>query len=98
MSEFLRKVVLKRCPFCGGEAELVKTSKGYEPFDSTITDAFRVRCSHCSIGTESQKSDIRINEYGFVVVRANGAEKAILLWNKRTKFDMVVYQEERQEE
>lgn len=82
MSEFLRKVVLKSCPFCGGKAELVKTSKGYIPVDGAITDAFRVRCSNCFAGTESRRSDIRLNENGFLEGR-NGAEEAIQIWNGR---------------
>lgn len=93
MSEFLRKVVLKSCPFCGGEAELEKTSKGYAPGYSAITDAFRVCCSHCFCGTESRQSDIRINGNGFLEVRRNGAEEAIQIWNRRTKADLVIYRE-----
>jgi Lar family restriction alleviation protein len=93
MSEFLRKVVLKGCPFCGGKAELVKTSNGYASGDGAITDAFKVRCSHCHVETDSQKSDIRINANGFLEVRKNGAEEVAQLWNRRTNFDSVVYQE-----
>lgn len=93
MSEFLKKVILKSCPFCGGKAELVKTSKGYAPGDSAITDAFIVRCSHCSAKTESRPSDIRINGDGLLEVRRNGAEEAIQLWSKRTKADLVIYRD-----
>ena len=71
----------------------MKTSKGYTPVDSAITDAFRVRCSHCFAGTESRKSDIRINENGFLEVRRNGAEEAIQIWNRRTDFDLITYHE-----
>lgn len=93
MSDFLRKVVLKSCPFCGGKAELVKTSKGYASRESAIKDAFRVRCSNCFVGTEVQHSDIRINENGFLEVIRNGAEEAIRIWNRRTDFDLVTYHE-----
>lgn len=83
MSEFLRKVVLKNCPFCGGKAELMKTSTGYSQGNSAITDTFMVRCSHCHAKTESRASDIRLNGYGFLEVRRNGAEEAIQIWNRR---------------
>ena len=93
MSEFLRKVVLKSCPFCGGKAELVKTLKGYESRDGAITDVFKVRCPNCFVGTESQRSDIRINKNGFLEVRRNGAEEAIRIWNRRTDFDLITFHE-----
>lgn len=97
MSEFLRKAVLKSCPFCGAKAELVKTAIGYSSGDGAITVKFKVRCSHCFAETESRTSDIRMNESGFVEVRKNGAEEVIQLWNKRTDFDLVVYREREEE-
>ena len=92
MSDFF----LERCPFCGGKAELVRTSTGYARCDSAIIDKFRVRCSHCHSETESRPCDIRINGDGVVEVIRNGAEEAVQLWNNRTKFDAVVYREERE--
>jgi hypothetical protein len=94
MSEFF----LERCPFCGGEAKLVRTSTGYAQCVSAITDRFLVRCSHCHSETESRPCDIRINGDGVVKVIRNGAEEAVQLWNNRTKSDWVVYPEERGEE
>jgi hypothetical protein len=86
---------LDRCPFCGGKAELVKISKDYSPVDGAITDAFMVRCSHCSARTNARASNVRIDGDGCIKVNRNGADEAIQLWNNRTKFDAVVYPEER---
>lgn len=45
----MRKAELKRCPFCGGEADLVKRTlvvaeKVFEP-------VYEVRCSRCLVST-----------------------------------------------
>lgn len=87
MSKDLNKPFLESCPFCGAKAELVKVSTGYG--DKAIKDAFMVRCCHCFARTEIRCSDVRMNDYGLIEVRKNGAEEVINLWNRRTKFDSV---------
>lgn len=91
MSKDLNKPFLESCPFCGAKAELVKVSTGYG--DKAIKDAFMVCCTHCKAKTEIRSSDVRMNEYGLIEVRKNGAEEVILLWNRRTDSDLVDYQE-----
>lgn len=96
MSKDLNKPFLESCPFCGGKAELIKTSNGYAHEDKAIKDAFMVRCNHCFARTEIRCSDVRMNDYGLIEVKKNGAEEVISLWNRRTKFDSVDYYEREQ--
>ena len=76
---------LKNCPFCGCEAKLVRTEKGYvcNPF-TTILDGWSVKCTNtnCTAYT-SGESKIYQNDYGEIVVDANGAEIAVEKWNMR---------------
>lgn len=93
MSKESYRPFLKNCPFCGGRAELIKTSNGYAHGDNAITDSFMVCCDHCSAKTEIRGSDVRMNDYGLIEVKKNGAEEVINLWNRRTDADLVEYPE-----
>lgn len=93
MSEELNKPLLRGCPFCGGRAELVRTTIDYADYEGAITDSFMVRCTHCNARTENRESNVRMNNAGTIEVRKNGAEEVIQLWNRRTKFDLVEYPE-----
>ena len=78
-------VELKNCPFCGCEAKLVRTAKGYACSPSTtILDDWRVQCTniYCTVYTSGQ-SKIYQNDDGEIVVDANGAEIAVEKWNMR---------------
>lgn len=96
MSKDLNKPFLESCPFCGARAELVKTTSNYARGDGAITDSFMVRCTNCFAKTEIRASDVRMSATGEIEVRKNGAEEVIQLWNRRTKFDLVVYDEREQ--
>lgn len=89
MSKDLNKPFLESCPFCGAKAELERVMTGYAHEDNAITDSFMVRCEHCNAKTEIIGSDVRMNEYGTIEIRKNGAEEVINLWNRRTDFDLV---------
>lgn len=43
----MAKITLKKCPFCGGEAELVTNHHVY------LDDARCVKCTHCNCKTAS---------------------------------------------
>ena len=78
-------IELKKCPFCGSEAKLVRTEKAYvcNPF-TTILDDWNVKCTNtnCTAYTSGQ-SKIYQNDDGEIVVDANGAEIAVEKWNMR---------------
>lgn len=74
---------LKPCPFCGGEAKLSKVCDSYRTNPTAIIHQFQVICTNGCCITPSYKSYIFQDESGEVVVRENGAEKAIEAWNRR---------------
>lgn len=40
---------LKSCPFCGGEAKLVKLTNGYTTNPVTIRNEWTVKCVSCNV-------------------------------------------------
>ena len=76
---------LKRCPFCGGEAKLIKKTDGYITNPVHITHSFFVKCSRCGMNTKTFQSDIWQDNDGNVRIEHNGAEDAIEAWNRRTE-------------
>lgn len=96
MSKDLNKPFLESCPFCGAIARLERVMPGYSNEDRAIKDSFMVCCTHCKARTEIRSSDVRMSDAGVIEVRKNGAEEVIQLWNSRTKFDLVEYDEREQ--
>ena len=72
---------LKQCPFCGGKAELICTSKGYNA--SRMFKSFLVRCTGCQCRTITYDTYATITDMGEVIKDYDGAEKAITVWNRR---------------
>jgi hypothetical protein len=77
-------IELKKCPFCGSEATLVRKSSSYTANPTTIMDKWVVECdnTNCDAYTAGS-SKIYQNEEGEIIVDANGAEIAIAKWNMR---------------
>ena len=74
---------LKPCPFCGGEAKLIKVSDSYRTNPTVIMQQFQVKCTNGCCVNPSYSSFIFQDESGEIVVRENGAENAIKAWNRR---------------
>lgn len=73
---------IKPCPFCGGDGELVKVSRGYDM--GHLKDAFRCGCWNCNIYSAQYQSDIYQDDDGDVITVKNGASLAIEAWNTRS--------------
>ena len=68
---------LKRCPFCGGEAYLEKSSRVYNK-GKTEKAAF-VRCMNCMART----GKVMLSDYNCTSHSREAEEKAVELWNRR---------------
>lgn len=68
---------LKKCPFCGGEAYLEKSSRVYNR--GKTEKAAYVRCLDCSART----GKVMISDYGFTSHSKDAEEKAVEMWNRR---------------
>lgn len=75
---------LKPCPFCGGEAELMRTAVIVDTDRfSQIKDRWIVKCKRGCCRSCEWIDNICHRPDGELVIAANGAEDAVEMWNKR---------------
>lgn len=78
---------LKACPFCGGEAKLVKKRSGYRDNPIAIMNSWTVECTSCDVDIGTFSSIIYENDEGSLVVEKSGPTNAVDAWNRRAKTD-----------
>lgn len=75
---------LKPCPFCGGEAELMRVSYGHS--SGVLKDSWKVVCGNGCCEIKSCEDLITRDETGVSII-TDGIEKAINAWNTRTEVE-----------
>lgn len=75
--------VLLACPFCGGAANLRRTSTGYRTNPVVILDKWTVECPSGCCQVKIFESEIYQERDGDIVIKHNGANEARLAWNTR---------------
>lgn len=71
------------CPFCGGDAELIRTRGAYSTIPVTIMDNWESRCKNGCVHTEIFASKIYQDDQGVLRVEKDGAKDALHAWNTR---------------
>ena len=71
------------CPFCGGEAEFVTDTSGYQNDNRII--GFHIRCKDCKI-EYPKRYEIRfhLGGHGGIVTDVDERDIALEEWNRRT--------------
>ena len=77
------KLVLRECPFCGGQAFLRIRCAGYRTNPTTILDSWEVECENKCCRTPGFRDEIFHDGSGVIIINHNGAEEAVEAWNRR---------------
>lgn len=78
----MSKTDLKPCPFCGGEAELLRT-KCTAPYLDELVKEFSVMCRRCATRTASYVGKYDFDRNHILLCTKDGRKEAIDAWNRR---------------
>lgn len=82
MRDLHKKDELKSCRLCGGEAEILLVSNGFE--SAEFIQKHEVRCKNCKGGMQKEfTSRFTRDTSGEFIVLEDGIKEAIKEWNKR---------------
>lgn len=70
-------VMIKPCPFCGGQVHLEKAHRAY--IEGKSTKVCFVRCLDCN----ARSGRVDIADYGYSSHSIEAENKAIEMWNRR---------------
>lgn len=74
-----KELVLKRCPFCGGEACLEKNHRAF--INGETTRVAYVRCKVCN----ARSGRFELREFGKTSCSREANELAVEAWNRRAE-------------
>lgn len=69
--------MLKKCPFCGGDAYLERSARAYR--NSNTERAVFVHCTVCN----ARSGRVFMSDYGKSSHSKDAEDKAVEMWNKR---------------
>lgn len=76
--------ILKKCPLCGGKAELTQVSEGHDS-SRRYTSLWEVRCLDCGLSLPRALTKIYQEKDGQIIVDHDGAKELVDKWNSRTE-------------
>lgn len=74
--------ILKTCPFCGKNAQVIKGNRDIDSLDGKFYQKYKVGCNNCGFYFEGTLVfDIAL--CGKFIIIENGLRNAVKAWNRR---------------